>query len=64
MKKGQSLARIERDSLASADEMGTGDDLTTAVTTSDVSKVLRLRAEGVEEEPTADLEKSLEQQNS
>ena len=47
------------DSFPSAVEIGTGEDLTTAVITSFKGRTLRLR-EGVEEPPPAGLEKSLE----
>lgn len=59
MKNGQSLASILKDSLASAVEMGTGDDLMIAVATSEVGKARRLRLVGVAEEPVAGVEKSL-----
>ena len=58
-KKGQSPARIERDSFASADEIGTGDDFMTAVATSDAGRARRLRPLGVRAEPVAGVEKSL-----
>jgi hypothetical protein len=46
--------------LASADEMGTGEDLTIAVATSDVGKARRLRAIGVEADPVAGVENNLQ----
>jgi hypothetical protein len=58
-KKGHSLARMPKDSFASAVEMGTGDDLMMAVATSEVGKARRLRAVGVAEEPAVGVEKSL-----
>jgi hypothetical protein len=57
-KKGQRLVRRLRDSWASADEIGTGEDFTTASATSDVGKARRLRAAGVMLDPTGE-EKSL-----
>lgn len=59
-KNGHSFARMESDSFASADEIGTGDDLMIAVATSDVGNVRRFRAVGVAEEPVVGIEKSLE----
>ena len=58
-KNGHNLMSIVMDSFASAVEIGTGEDLTTAVMTSFKGRALRLR-EGVEEPPPAGLEKSLE----
>jgi hypothetical protein len=59
-KNGHSFARIERDSFASAEDIGTGDDLMIAVATSDVGSARRFRAVGVAEEPDVGVEKSLE----
>ena len=58
-KKGQSFVSMESDSLASADEMGTGEDLITAVTTSGVGNARRFRVVGVVDEPATGAEKSL-----
>jgi hypothetical protein len=60
MKNGHSFARIEMDSFASAEEIGTGDDLMIAVATSDVGNARRFRAVGVVEEPVVGVEKSLD----
>lgn len=60
MKNGHSFAKMERDSFASAEEIGTGDDLIIAVATSDVGNARRFRAVGVVEEPGVGVEKSLE----
>jgi len=49
---------MARDWVASADDIGTGDDFTTAVTTSDVGRARRFRAVGVDIDPTG-VEKSL-----
>ena len=57
-KNGQRLVRRLRDSCASAEEIGTGDDFTIACTTSDVGRARRLRAVGVVPDPTGE-EKSL-----
>jgi len=50
-KKGQSLVSSSKDSLASATDMGTGDDFTIELATSGNGSVRRLRDEGVEEGP-------------
>lgn len=47
MKKGQSLVSILTDSMASAPEMGTGDDLIIAAEISDNGSARRLREDGV-----------------
>lgn len=47
-KNGQSVIRSSKDSLASACDIGTGDDFMTAVATSTKGSVRRLRDEGVE----------------
>ena len=60
-KNGHNFARMERDSFASAEDIGTGDDLMIAVATSDVGSARRFRAVGVAEEPGVGVEKSLEQ---
>jgi len=60
MKNGHSFARIESDSFASADEIGTGDDLMIAVATSDVGNARRFRGVGVAEEPVVGIEKSIQ----
>lgn len=57
-KKGQSFVSRFSDSWASAKEIGTGEDFTIASDTSEVGSVRRLRAVGVELDPTGD-EKSL-----
>lgn len=57
-KNGQSVVSRLSDSWASAEEMGTGEDLTIARATSEVGNARRLRAVGVELDPTGD-EKSL-----
>jgi hypothetical protein len=57
-KKGQRSASISRESLASAREMGTVDDLITAWATSDVGNARRLRDVGVAVDATGE-EKSL-----
>lgn len=59
-KNGHSLARMLKDSLASAVEIGTGDDLMIAVATSEDGRARRLRLVGVAEEPAAGVEKSLQ----
>lgn len=58
-KKGHKFARITSDSFASAEEMGTGEDLTMAMVTSDVGNARRLRAVGVIEDPDAGVENNL-----
>lgn len=58
-KKGHKLVRRPRDSWASAEEMGTGEDFTTARATSDVGRARRLRVVGVVLAPTGE-EKSLQ----
>jgi hypothetical protein len=60
MKNGHNFARIERDSFASAEDIGTGDDLMIAVATSDVGNVRRFRDVRVVEEVVVGVEKSLE----
>ena len=59
-KNGHRLVRRPRDSCASANEIGTGDDLTTASATSDFGRVRRFLADGIVQEPTGD-EKRLRQ---
>lgn len=59
-KNGHNFASIERDSFASAEEIGIGDDLTITVATSEVGNVRRFRAVGVAEEPAVGVEKSLQ----
>jgi len=61
-KNGQRLERRWRDSWASADEIGTGEDFTMASATSDVGKARRLRAVGVMFDPAGE-EKSLRREN-
>ena|SRR5882762_10370593 len=61
-KNGQRLVRRLRDSWASADEIGTGEDFTIASTTSDVGRARRLRAAGVALDPVGE-EKSLRNHN-
>lgn len=51
-KKEQRVVRRSKESRASANEMGTGDDLTTAVATSAVGKARRFRLVGFEVDPT------------
>lgn len=58
MKNGHRLVRRPRDSCASAEEIGTGEDLTIASATSNFGKARRFLADGVVLEPTGD-EKSL-----
>lgn len=58
-KNGQSLVKITRDSFASAEEIGTGEDLITAVATSDAGNARRFRVVGVAV-ADAGVEKSLE----
>jgi hypothetical protein len=57
-KKGHSVMSMVIDSFASAVEMATGEDFTTAVMTSAKGRALRFR-EGVEDPPVVGLEKSL-----
>jgi hypothetical protein len=60
-KKGQRVVSKRKDSCASAVEIGTGEDLITAVSTSEEGNARRLRPPGVEFPATpAGLEKSLE----
>lgn len=58
-KNGQSLVSITSDSLASAVEIGTGEDLIIAVVTSGVGNARRLRDVGVEDNPVAGIENNL-----
>jgi hypothetical protein len=58
-KNGHSLTSIARDSLASAVEIGTGDDLIIAVMTSEVGSARRFRL-GVDEPLATGFEKSLQ----
>jgi hypothetical protein len=57
-KKGHNSVRIERDCVASAEDIGTGDDFMTAFATSDAGRARRLRTLG-EEPDAAGVEKSL-----
>lgn len=57
-KNGQSLINIDMDSFASAEEIGTGDDLTIAAMTSVIGKARRFLL-GVNDVPVVGLEKSL-----
>lgn len=57
-KNGQSVVSSFSDSLASRDDIGTGEDLMIAAATSEVGRTLRLRVVGVELGPTG-AEKSL-----
>jgi hypothetical protein len=57
-KKGQRSVRMASDWVASAEDMGTGEDFIMAVITSDVGRTRRLRVVGVVAGP-AGVEKSL-----
>jgi len=51
-KKGHRFVRIVRDSFASAEDIGTGEDFTIAVATSEAGSARRFLVVGVEEDPT------------
>lgn len=62
-KKGHSFASIASESAASAEDIGTGDDLTMAGFTSDMGSARRLRTVEDEVDPSAGVEKILYEKN-
>lgn len=58
-KKGHSDNNNSRDSCASADEIGTGEDLSTAAATSSIGKARRLRELGVDNVEEVGFENSI-----